>query len=184
MADLEIGGLESSQNTGNEWSEVSKEDLVRVNEQLGESRKYRGMIGSSVTTNTNIAAFLKFLIVEINANEFWDTIECFYVRAGIGELMFLSTTFCACMLPLYPEKADELWMDKAFSVDYHIPISFYDYLPYIQKVFAHDKESWKVDEKKFIVFLRKIVDLWNIVPEDKLALSQIKIDALSQPWSP
>lgn len=45
MADgLETAGFESIQNTGNESGEVSQEDLVRVNEQLGESKKYRGMI--------------------------------------------------------------------------------------------------------------------------------------------
>jgi|GEM_PF-4509474 len=45
MADgLETAGFESIQNTGNESGEVSQEDLIRVNEQLGESRKYRGMI--------------------------------------------------------------------------------------------------------------------------------------------
>ncbi|MFA7284526.1 MAG: hypothetical protein WC004_01750 [Candidatus Absconditabacterales bacterium] len=180
MADgLETAGFESIQNTGNESGEVSQEDLIRVNEQLGESRKYRGMIGSSVATNSKLAEFLKHLIVQVNSNEFRDALDCFYVKTELGEAIFLSTTFCACMAPLYAAKADELALQELFAIDYHVDTSFHAYLQYIQKLFAHDKESRKVNEKKFLIFLKLVISLRSLQPEDKSALGHITIDALS-----
>ena len=91
----------------------------------------------------------------------------------------MSNTFCACMAPLYAAKCDELALQALFVVDYHIDLSFHDYLQYIQKLFAHDKESRKIDEKKFLVFLKLVIGLRNLQPEDKTALGHIKIDVLS-----
>lgn len=91
----------------------------------------------------------------------------------------MSTTFCACMAPLYVTKADELALQNLLTVDYHVDLSFHSYLQYIQKLFAHDKESRKIDEKKFLVFLKLVINLRNLQPEDKTVLGHITIDALS-----
>jgi hypothetical protein len=79
------------------------------------------------------------------------------------------------MLPLYPEKADELSLDKEFQLDYHFLISFQSYLLYVQQVFAHDNEARKADEKKLKEFLRVVIELWAITMAEHESLENTKV---------
>lgn len=176
MSEMELWwGLDSSIASSDWWKEISAEDIVRVNESLWEARKYRGRIASSVAGNTKVAEFIKYLFLVIESDEFRETIDCFTVRNPLGDASFLSKTFVACMLPLYPEKADELWLDKEFTLDYHFLVNFQNYLLYVQWVFAHDAESWKADEKKLKEFLKIIIQLWNIAMTEDESLDVMKV---------
>jgi hypothetical protein len=175
MAEIELGGFETGGTSSEGGKEVSQEDIVRVNESLGEARKYRGRIGSSIASNSKLAEFIKFLIITISADEFWDGLDAFWIRQDLGEPVFLGRTFVACMLPLYEEKADELELNKEFPLDYHILVTFQNYLMYVQQVFAHDQESRKVDEKKLNAFLKTVVSIWEIKLEEQDSLENMKI---------
>ncbi len=176
MSEMELWwGLDTSIGSNDGGKEVSAEDIVRVNESLGEARKYRGKIAWSVATNSKVAAFISFLFISIDNDEFRDNLGCFVVPQAIGEPVFLSKIFVACMLPLYPEKADELSLDKEFQLDYHFLISFQSYLLYIQQVFAHDNEARKADEKKLKEFLRVVIELWAITMAEHESLENTKV---------
>lgn len=182
MSENEIGGGFDAINTGWESSdsgEVSQEDLIRVNESLGEAKRVRGQISWSIASNTKIAQFIHYLVMQIADNSFWDALDCFWVRKDLGEPYFLSHTFVACMLPLYEEKADELWLNKEFPLDYHILVNFQNYILYVQQVFAHDKESWMVDEKKLIGFLKVVLKLRAIPLSEQDSLEGLQIPSLS-----
>jgi len=79
------------------------------------------------------------------------------------------------MLPLYPEKADELGLDKEFPLDYHFLITFQSYLMYVQQIFAHDTEAWKADENKLKEFLKIVIELWGITMAEDENLEHMKV---------
>jgi hypothetical protein len=175
MAEIEIGWFESW-NSGAEWSsEITQEDLVRVNEGLGEARKVRQGIGASVAVNSKLAEFIKFLFVNQGSNDFWDGLDCFWISNNLGEASFMARIFVACMLPLYEEKADEFWLNNEFPLDYHFMVSFQSYLSYIQKVFTAEQEVWKIDEKKFRDFLKTVITTYNIQMTEQDSLEQFNI---------
>lgn len=163
MSEMELWwGLDTNVSSNDGGKEVSTEDIVRVNESLWEARKYRGKIAGSVTSNSKIAAFISFLFLTIDHDIFRDNLDCFVVVQPVWEPVFLSKVFVACMLPLYPEKADELALDKEFALDYHFSVNFQSYLLYVQQAFAHDNEARKADEKKLKEFLRIVIELWGV----------------------
>ena len=178
MAEIEIGWFESW-NSGVEWSsEITQEDLVRVNEGLGEARKARQWIWASVATNSKLAEFIKFLFINQGSDEFWDSVGCFWINNNLGEASFMAKLFVACMLPLYEEKADEFWLNNEFPVDYHFIVSFQTYLSYIQKVFAEEQEVWKIDEQKFREFLKNVITTYNIQMTEQDSLEQLNMAAI------
>lgn len=182
MSEIEIGSIDTG-TTNNEWSgEVSQEDLIRVNEWLWEARKYRGKIGSSIASNSKLAQFITYLVVTIDQQEFREYLDCFWIANPLGESTFLVKMFIACMLPLYREKADELWLSTEFTLDYHFDVTFKNYILYIQQLFAHDTESWKVHEKDFIRFITMVIRQRSISLWESESLSMITIHAL-QPIS-
>lgn len=178
MSEIEVGWGFDSVNTGAEWGdgqEASQEDVVRVNEALGEARKVRGRISTSIAANTKLADFIKFLIITISSESFRDGLDAFWIRQDIGEPVFLAKSFVACMAPLYEEKADELGLHKELQLDYHIFVSFQNYILYVQQVFAHDEDGRKVDEKKLLAFLKTVIGLWDIKMGEQDSLEGMKI---------
>ena len=178
MSEMEINNSDTGVSH-QEWSgEVSQEDLIRVNEWLWEARKYRGKIGSSIASNSKLAQFITYLVVTIDQQEFRENLDCFWIHNSLGEPIFLAKTFIACLLPLYEEKADEFWLSTEFVLDYHFLVTFESYILYIQQLFAHDQESRKVNEKKFISFIKMVVTQRSIAISDHQSLSHITIPAL------
>lgn len=176
MSEIELWWwLDTNMGSNDGGKEVSAEDIVRVNESLGEARKYRGRIASSVASNSKIAAFISYLFLVIEDDSFWDELECFWIPSELGESSFIVKIFVACMLPLYEEKSDELWLDKEFPLDYHFVVTFQSYLLYVQQVFAHDAEGRKVDEKKLKSFLKKIIEIWDIKVAENDSIEQFKV---------
>lgn len=180
MSEIEINSIDTGVST-QEWSkEISQEDIIRVNESLGEARKYRGKIWSSVASNSKLAEFIKHLVMSIDDNEFWERLDCFWITSALWEPLFLAKTFVACLLPLYEEKADELWLSTEFPLDYHFVVTFQTYMYYIQQLFAHDQESWRVDEKQFIQFITMVIKRRSITLSDQDSLHSITIPVLQQ----
>jgi len=171
MSEIEIGSIDSW-SISSEWSkEVTGEDLVRVNETLWEARKYRGKIGSSVASNSKIAAFIKFLIIEISYELFWNHLGCFRIDGGVGDQQFLSKLFVSCMLPLYETQADTYGLQNEFELDYHFLVTFDSYLLYVQNAITVDPNGRKMNEKKLIRFLEVVVSHWSITSQEWLNLT-------------
>ncbi|MBP7007668.1 hypothetical protein KBB05_02895 [Patescibacteria group bacterium] len=51
---------------------------------------------------------------------------------------------------------------------------------YIQQLFAHDQESWRVDEKQFIQFITMVIKRRSITLSDQDSLHSITIPVLQQ----
>lgn len=176
MSEIELWwGLDTNMGSNDGGKEVSAEDIVRVNESLGEARKYRGKIAGSVASNSKIAEFISFLFLTIDHTSFREHLDCFVVVQPVWEPLFLSKVFVACMLPLYPEKADELGLHKEFPLDYHFLVTFQSYLMYVQQIFAHDTEARKADENKLKEFLKIVIELWGIIMAEHESLEHIKV---------
>ena len=162
------------QTTGS--TEVSAEDLVRVQESEGKARQMAGQIAASQQQWGQLSNFLIKILQELYDEQwFWDHLGLFTISGQEPfQQTFLYEELVAMLLPFYTAWADEYEMSTIFPIDYHFTRTLPHLTGYYVALTGHYDRIRLMDREKMRAFLLVMLEHYGVVTmeeiEDKSAV--------------
>lgn len=157
-------------------TEVSAEDLVRVQESEWKARQIAGQIAASQQQWGQLAKFLTKILQELyDEQRFWDHLGLFTVSwLEPFNQTFLHEELIAMVLPFFASWADEFEMQKFYPIDYHFTRTLASLTGYYVALVGQYDRIRLMDREKMRKFLLVMLEHYGVIKmeeiEDKSAV--------------
>lgn len=170
-------------NVSNKASEVTTEELGNVASSLAKWQAIGWQIRDDQRKNTNTSKFLTYLLLNIQNESIWASIDMFvrYIPIPDSEkkqMSVMTDEIVWLFLPLYSDVADQFDLAKQYPIEYHHRNNdIISYTDYISQLMEQYPDMYTLHSEHFVKLIIDIMDLYHIIDRaqmDNNKLLQLK----------
>ena len=170
-------------NVSNKASEVTTEELGNVASSLAKWQAIGWQIKDNQRKNTNTSKFLTYLLLNIQNESIWASIDMFvrYIPIPDSEkkqMSVMTDEIVWLFLPLYSDVADQFDLAKQYPIEYHYRNNdIISYTDYISQLMEQYPDMYTLHSEQFVKLIIDIMDLYHIIDRaqmDNNKLLQLK----------
>lgn len=161
-------------NVSNKASEVTAEELGNVASSLAKWQAIGWQIRDDQRKNTNTSKFLTYLLLNIQNESIWASIDMFvrYIPIPDSEkkqMSVMTDEIVWLFLPLYSDVADQFDLAKQYPIEYHHRSNdIISYTDYISQLMAQYPDMYTLHSEQFVTLIIDIMDLYQIIDRTQM----------------